>query len=219
MFDLDGDVVGQAGELACQRSDQLARVPRAVEKVGIAERDVPRPVLHLPPDVLEHDGDGDDAEAAVVDGNDGTVPAAMLAAAARLGIAGDAPFAANLHRRVARESRKPAAIGDQELHAREIHRRAAGIVVRPGAGHHPHQVVLELAANDVTDAALVEQRLIERCIQTVGNQLRVRIRGADAVDQRQRQPRGGVHRQEEGDRIGPGHRPRDRAAAWPGRGR
>jgi hypothetical protein len=100
VLDLDGDVVGETGELARQRGHQLARVTRAVEEIWIAERDVPRPVGDLPPDILQHHGDRDDAEAAVVDGNDGTVPAAVFAAAARLGVARHAPLAANLHGRV-----------------------------------------------------------------------------------------------------------------------
>src|SRR5829696_1131447 len=119
MLDLDGDVVGQARKLARHGGHQLARVPRAVEEVGIAEGDVPRALLNLSPDVLDYDRDGDDAEAAVVDRNDRTVPAAMLAAAARLGIAGNAPLAANLHRRVAREPGKPAAIWHLKAHPRQ----------------------------------------------------------------------------------------------------
>ncbi len=67
-------------------------------------------------DVGEHDVRLHDAELAVVDGDDRTVAAQVLAAAAGLGVADQPPLAiGHLQRRVSRERRKTRPIGDEEV--------------------------------------------------------------------------------------------------------
>ena len=68
-----------------QRFDDSAGMSRAVEEIGIAEGDVLGAGGHLLIDVREHDVGRDDAELAVVDRHDRAMPAAMLAAAGRIG--------------------------------------------------------------------------------------------------------------------------------------
>ena len=75
--------------LGVHRLDDPERMGRTVEEVGVAEGDVLRPGGGLLPDVGENHLAGHDPEAPVVHGNDGTVPAKMLAAAARLGESDD----------------------------------------------------------------------------------------------------------------------------------
>ena len=73
-------------------------------------------LLHLRADVGQHDVDRHDAELAVVDRHDRTVPAAMLASARRIGGADDlARSVGHLQRRVAIERRQPGSIGLNEL--------------------------------------------------------------------------------------------------------
>ena len=100
VLDLDRDVVADAGELARQRLDDAQGVRRTVEEVGIAERDVLRARRDLRADVGEDDVGVDGAEAAVVDRDDRTVPAAVFAPARRLRVADDLPLVADLQRRV-----------------------------------------------------------------------------------------------------------------------
>ena len=105
VLDLDRDVVGQRRMPRVQRLDDAPRVRRAVEEVGIAEGDVLGAGGDLLIDVGEHDVDRHDAELAVVDRHDRAMPAAVLAAARRLGGAGDAPRAVgHLQRGVARRA-------------------------------------------------------------------------------------------------------------------
>ena len=106
VLDLDRHVVGHAAELAGEPFDDRQRVSDAVEEVRIAERHVPRAGGHLRPHVGQDDVDRHDAESAVVDRDDRTVPAAMLAAAAGLGVADRPSLGAPLEGRVLRQRRQ-----------------------------------------------------------------------------------------------------------------
>ena len=64
-----------------------------VEEIRVAEGDVPRAGGDLRPHIGEHDVAGDDTEPPVVDRHHRTVPAAVLAAAAGLGVSRDSPVA------------------------------------------------------------------------------------------------------------------------------
>ena len=66
----------------------------AIEKIGIAKSDVFGTGRDLLADIGEHDFPLNNAELARVNGNDGTVSAQMLAAAARFGVADSARVAA-----------------------------------------------------------------------------------------------------------------------------
>ncbi len=101
------------------RSMTATRVSDTVEEVGIAERHVPGARGHLCPHVGHDDVDRDDAKSAVVDRNDRTVPAAMFAAAAGLGVADRPSFGAPLEGRVLRQRRQALTIRHEELDARD----------------------------------------------------------------------------------------------------
>src|SRR5690349_23602927 len=119
MLDLDRDVEGDIGVGGMQRPDDAPRVARPVEEIRIAERDVARPGENLRIDVGQDDLGLHDAELAVVDRDDWTVPAEMTAAAARFGVSDDGARAVGaLQRRVPIQWRETAAIGDEELEAR-----------------------------------------------------------------------------------------------------
>ena len=119
MLDLDDRIVSERREFAMQRFNDAPRVRRAVEEIRIAERDVRGALLHLRADVGQHDVDGDDAELAVVDRDDRAMPAAMLAAARRIGRAdGLARSVRHLQRRVSIERRQSGAIGLNEIKSR-----------------------------------------------------------------------------------------------------
>ena len=84
---LGGKVETDAGEVSVKRVSNFARVPRSVEKVGVAECDVTRPCLDLLGDVGHHGLDGHDEEAPVIDGHDRTMAALVEAAAAGFDVA------------------------------------------------------------------------------------------------------------------------------------
>ena len=96
-----------------QRARDAQRVRRSVEKIGIAEVDVARAGRDLRARVLQHDLRRDGEEMPAVDGRDRTVPAQVLAAARRLDVARDAPFARDRQPRVLRERGQRAAVGHQ----------------------------------------------------------------------------------------------------------
>ena len=90
VLDLDRDVVGEPRMRAVERAHDAERVPDAVEEVGVAEGDVLRAGRDLLADVVEDDFALHDAKVSVIDRDDGAVPAAVFASAARLRVAGDA---------------------------------------------------------------------------------------------------------------------------------
>src|SRR5437762_11798772 len=93
VFDLDGDVVSNPRKLAVQRFNKLHRVADAIEKIRITKCDVLRPYRHLLTNVLEHNLAVHDAENAVVNRDDGAMPAKVLATAACFRVTSDAMFA------------------------------------------------------------------------------------------------------------------------------
>ena len=89
VLDLDGDVVGQAGNSFVQRVDDAQRVRRAVEEVGIAEGHVLGALAATCAAMsASTTSSWHDPELPVVDRHDRAVPAQMLAAAAGLRVAG-----------------------------------------------------------------------------------------------------------------------------------
>ncbi len=85
VLNLDRNVVRQARMLGVQGFHDGLRVSGAVEKIGVAKRNMFRAGGHLLPHILNHDFARHHSKRAVVDGHDGTVPAEMFASAARLG--------------------------------------------------------------------------------------------------------------------------------------
>src|ERR1700758_4442483 len=92
VFDLDGDVVSKMRKLAVQRFQKHHRVPDAIEKIRITERDVLRARRHLLANVFEHNFAVHYAENAVVNGDDRTMSAAVLTTATRFSVARNAVF-------------------------------------------------------------------------------------------------------------------------------
>ncbi len=128
MLDLDRDVVAHVRMRRVQRVDDAHRVRRAVEEIGIAERDVRGAGGDLRGDVGEHDVRLHDAELPVVDRHDRTMPAQMPAAAARFGVADEPSLGrpASAASRSARAAAAPRSIGHEEMKARNgrVRRRA-----------------------------------------------------------------------------------------------
>ena len=75
MFDLDGGVVGHAGEFRRQPFDDAPRVRGSVQEVRIAEADVLRARMDLRPDVIDHRVNGNRVKPPVVDRDDRAVTA------------------------------------------------------------------------------------------------------------------------------------------------
>jgi hypothetical protein len=200
VLDLDGHVVGDAGALASEALDDRLCVTDAVEEVRIAESDVAGAGGDLCACVGENDLRRDDPEAAVIDRHDRAMPAAVFAAAARLGVTGDALFTARLQAGVSRQRRQAGSIRDLEDQPRDALSIRIRRGWRQGGGCSPgcfHQRCLVLTTQDFIDTARPEQFGIERGVETVGNETHVRVQSAHAVDHRERQPRRRVHREEE----------------------
>src|ERR1700730_6063080 len=94
MFDLDRRVVSDLGKFAVQGFDDWDRVAHRIEKVRIAKGDVLSAGGDLLANIREDDFWIHEAKRAIVNRNDGTVPAMVLAAATRLGVADGAMLAA-----------------------------------------------------------------------------------------------------------------------------
>src|SRR5687768_16577918 len=68
-----------------------------------------------------------------------------------------------------------------------------------------NQIRFCLGSENHTDAVFPQHGLVQRRIQAVRANRRVGIYGAHAIDYRQRQPRGGMHRQIDSDETGRRH--------------
>ena len=135
------------GKLGVQRLDQIDGVLGTVEKIGVAEGDVGGAGGDLRANIGEHRFALDDSELAVVNRHDGTMPAEMLAAAARLGIS-DQPRAIALTQfGIAGEIGKAGAVGREKLAA-----GPAKCVRLRIAVHKIAQSLLKLAAQNRFDA-------------------------------------------------------------------
>ena len=172
-----------------QAARRRQRVLRAVEEVGIAERDVARAGGDLPARVLEHDVDRHREEPAVIDRRDRAVAAQVLAAARRLDVAGDAPLVTDEQARVAIERRQHGAIGNQKRQAMQrvaasASGAATGARARLQAPRERDQILLAFAAEDrvgerarapppSSDGPL-QQRAIERRIEAEEADVRLR---------------------------------------------
>src|ERR1700680_3193732 len=88
MFDFDGGVKGNTGELLMQHTSDAHGVAGAIEEVGVAESDMACPQGYLRAYISQYDLRGYCEEAPVVDRCDGAVQAGMFAAACRLSVAG-----------------------------------------------------------------------------------------------------------------------------------
>src|SRR5262249_3837704 len=94
-------------KLPVKRARDVERVARAVQEVGVAERDVTGAGLDELTDVGQDDVAIDDEEAPTVHGRDWAMTAVMLAAATGLDVAGELePAIAELEMRVLLEARQ-----------------------------------------------------------------------------------------------------------------
>ena len=81
VFNLDGHVIRNGGKFTMKRFDEFQGVTDAVKKIRIAEGDVLGAGGYLAADIFQHYISADDSKDAVINRNDGTMPAKVLAAA------------------------------------------------------------------------------------------------------------------------------------------
>ena len=91
VLDLGRPVIRQAGVLPVELLHQRDGVPRTVEEVRVAERDVPDPRRDLLPDVLKHDVALHDPERPAGHRDAGAMAPQVLAATGGLDVARAAP--------------------------------------------------------------------------------------------------------------------------------
>src|SRR5438309_5309312 len=89
VLDLGREVESHAGKFGAHRAHDAQRVAGAIQKIGVAERDVGRAGPDLPPDIFQDNLRRHDDEAAFVHRHDGTVEAVMQASAAGFNVADD----------------------------------------------------------------------------------------------------------------------------------
>ena len=214
MLDLRRDVEGHVRERRVERPGHGERVPRPVEEVGIAERDVGRPGHDLLADVRQHDVRRHDEEAAPVHGRDRAVPAEVLAAAARLDVRDQLVPPVALEPRVLLEGRQPRPARDRKRQPGEMRRRGAGRRPHPdrrlaGAGlerlDERRQRRLRLAADHRVHAVGEKVLPVQLRVQSVRDDVTGRVHRAHTPDQGDADPEGGVHRHRHGDDPGAPH--------------
>src|ERR1700730_16680271 len=150
MLDLDGRVIRQAGEFALHRFNDSHGVGRSIEEIRIAECNVLGSRGHLPTDVLQHHLWLNDAKGTLIYRHHRTMPAQVLAPAARFGVARALPrsplCSIDTQLGVFFERRQPGSYRSEELQPVE---RNEGTWT--GAISPPSQACLEFAAQDSTD--------------------------------------------------------------------
>ena len=154
-----------------QRARELERMGRAVQEIGVAERDVARARRDLSADVGHHDVFGDDAKATLVHRHHWTVAAQVLAAAAAFGESGDPLRAIGQDQlRIARERGQPRAIGRDERHLVAAYQRfplRRDGAVRAQALREIEQRRLELAAEHGGGATRAQERLVHGGVEAI----------------------------------------------------
>ena len=181
------------------------------------------PPRHLRLDVCHHDVRRDNPKPSAINRDYRTVAAEMPAAPARLRVAGDVAGVTALQRSVAIERRQAVTPWLDQVQARQFGSPSTTPLVRRDPGVSPgrsvrsatasrriavrdaYEIRLELASQDVADPERPEIGRVERRIQPVGTERRIRINPPDALDHRHRQPGRGVHRQVERHQARTGH--------------
>ena len=120
MLHFDRHVIRERGEFAMQRFHKRNGVSNSIEEIRIAKRDVLRARSHLLANIRKHHLPADDAENTVVYRHNRTMPAQMLAAAARFRISHCAMLAIRQHQvRVRTQRRQSRAVRLLETQTRQ----------------------------------------------------------------------------------------------------
>ena len=203
VLDLDGDVVGEAGESRVPSASTTAIACRGpLRKSGSPKVMCVAPASTCCAMSASTTSDGHDAKLPVVDRHDRAVAAPVLAAARRLGVAGDAPRPvrqAQVRVAVQRRQRAPVRHAETRGAAGRLPRREAGRGWQCASASDRDEIGLALDAR-------ARRRRPPRAAPRRSAARRARRRTSVAAgvtsrtarDQRQREPRGGVHRQVKG---------------------
>ena len=178
------------------------RVGHPVPEVRVPEGDMLGAGLDLLGDVGEHDVPLHDPEPAVVDRDDRAVAAAVPAAAAGLGVAGESGAAVgHLELRVAFEARKTAAVG----HPEPLPGQGHGWCRSPSpVAHEPGELRFELTPDHGHGAETAQKLGVGRGVEAEKAQLDVRVQAPDVGDDLDGEAGGGVHGHVERHEIGGG---------------
>src|SRR5215213_8995434 len=196
MLDLDDRVIGEPREPPVQLFDDAHGVGGTVEEIGVTEGDVLRSGLDLARDVLQHDVRLHDEEPAAVDRDDWAMATEMLAAPAGLGVAGDTRAATGqLDVRVPLESGELATVGDEKLLSSQGDRQFGLCWLSRGGPVHCGEPLdqcdkprFELTTKDGPGAELTQVLLVNRRVQTIKAEVRVRVDPLHSFDKGGRQP-------------------------------
>ena len=138
-----GEVERQRRMFSMHRADDLERVTRSVQKIGIGEVDVARARLDELSDIGEHGFRGHDEKAPVVDRGQRAVPAVMAAAATRFDGSDDRVRSVGaLDMNVAVELREPGSLGHEIVEPLPKRCRCQGHALVPGDPGHQRFVAL-----------------------------------------------------------------------------
>jgi hypothetical protein len=190
-----------------KRLDEFHGVTDAVEEIRIAEGDVLRAGGHLAANVFEHHLAADDSKHALVNRHDRAVAAKMLAAAARFRRANDAKaISGNNEVRVLLHRRHSGSIRHLELQPGQgnhgLRRLRDHLSIRGKAFRELHESFFEFAAENRGNAERSKIFNVHGSVQAVTTEMRGGILFAKLRNELRRQPRGGVHRQIDGDQPG-----------------
>lgn len=211
MLDFYGHVVRDAGKVAVKFFDQFEGVADAVEKIGIAKRDVLCARGDLLADILQDGVAADDAKNAFVYGHDWTMPAEMFAAAAGFrrtnkpeAAAGNDEVSVFLDGRKAgavRNFERKAFERDERLRLRTIRWLRATVARLAGLQTigQLRELSLKFTAENGCHAERSQILRIHRRVQSIAAEVRVRIQFAQRRDQLHSEARGRMHRQINGD--------------------
>src|SRR4029077_8004133 len=84
VLDLCREIKSQIRKLLVHRANDAHGVPRTIQKIRVAKRNVRRAGMHLTPNVLEDDGFRDEEEAPVIDRHDRAMETVMETSATGL---------------------------------------------------------------------------------------------------------------------------------------
>src|SRR5713101_110543 len=213
VLDFDSDVISNVRVLVMKAFYNRQGVADAVEKIGIAEGDVFGASHDLPANVFKDHFAANNAKHAVIDRDNRTMPAEMLAAAAGFGVTHGAMLAAGDDQvRILVQRDEPGAVGDVKFQPRERSDRLGlpggdrgpvGLTGVADSRNQMRQPLFEFSPEHGVNAEPAQIRFIHRGVKAVKTDMRSGIQFSNQGNQRHREARGRMHGHVERNQISP----------------
>ena len=206
VFDLDGDVIREAGKLPMQGMNQRQGMADAVEKIRVAKGHVLGASGDLLPDVFQNDLSLHDAKTSLVDRHDGAMAAEVFTAAAGFRVADHVGTRSDFELRVNGQGGQIAPVGHPERlafqgnHVFRLLDGSWGICRK--ASHELQQPGFKFPTEEGGSPQFAQQPVVHGGVKAVETEVGLRVQGLDVLRNLNGDPRCGVHGDVESHEVG-----------------